>query len=151
MTEKKIKIGQEIQSFTNTVASCKIREMATAIGDPNPIYFDSNKAKASGYKDLVAPPTFGLPLKRWGSEGLEHSVYASMLDVDPFLMMHGEQEFIYYGEINPGDEITGIERVTDIQEKSKLFVIVTDTDFYNQDGNHVLTSRFTIIEKKEVS
>ncbi len=147
MSEKKIKIGQEILRTKFTVESCKIKEMATAMGDPNPIYYDTNKAREAGYKDIIAPPTFGMPLKRWG-HGFDHPTYCSMIDVNPLFMMHGEQEFIYYGEINPGDEITGIERVVDIQEKPSLFLIVLAIDFYNQDEIHVLTSHLTIAERK---
>ena len=36
----------------------KIREFADAIGDDNPAYRDKAAAKALGYPDVIAPPTF---------------------------------------------------------------------------------------------
>jgi len=36
----------------------KIRDFATAIGDFNPLYHDEAAAKAAGYDDIIAPPTF---------------------------------------------------------------------------------------------
>src|SRR5690606_5251185 len=36
----------------------KIREFADAIGDPDPLYRDSEAARERGYADVLAPPTF---------------------------------------------------------------------------------------------
>ncbi|KPC63832.1 hypothetical protein ADL35_47530, partial [Streptomyces sp. NRRL WC-3753] len=36
----------------------KIREFAQAVGDANPVYTDVEAAKALGYADVIAPPTF---------------------------------------------------------------------------------------------
>ncbi|PWS52277.1 hypothetical protein DLE01_06255, partial [Streptomyces sp. FT05W] len=36
----------------------KIREFAEAVGDTNPAYTDPEAAKALGYSDVIAPPTF---------------------------------------------------------------------------------------------
>ena len=36
----------------------KIAEFADAIGDPNPVYRDRAAARAAGYPDVIAPPTF---------------------------------------------------------------------------------------------
>ena len=36
----------------------KIREFAEAVGDSNPAYVDPEAAKALGYSDVIAPPTF---------------------------------------------------------------------------------------------
>lgn len=36
----------------------KIREFAESIGDTNPAYTDAEAAKALGYSDVIAPPTF---------------------------------------------------------------------------------------------
>ena len=36
----------------------KIREFADAIGDASPLYRDPEAAKAHGYPDVIAPPTF---------------------------------------------------------------------------------------------
>ena len=38
----------------------KIREFARAIGDENPLYIDRDAARAAGYPDVVAPPTFAI-------------------------------------------------------------------------------------------
>lgn len=42
------------------VSRVKIMEFAEAIGDPNPVYRDPAAARLAGYRDLIAPPTFGV-------------------------------------------------------------------------------------------
>ena len=40
----------------------KIREFAMAVGDHNPAYHDVDAARALGYRDVIAPPTFPVVL-----------------------------------------------------------------------------------------
>ena len=40
----------------------KIREFADAIKDDSPLYRDAEAAKAAGYPDVIAPPTFAVIL-----------------------------------------------------------------------------------------
>src|SRR6516165_3393281 len=45
-------------SRTFEVSREHIQLFAEAIGDPNPAYVDPEAARALGYRDVVAPPTF---------------------------------------------------------------------------------------------
>ena len=38
----------------------KIREYALAVGEDNPVYFDRERAKAAGFRDVPAPPMFAV-------------------------------------------------------------------------------------------
>src|SRR5262249_34318349 len=40
------------------VSRVKIADFAEAIGDRNPLYTDASAARAAGYPDVIAPPTF---------------------------------------------------------------------------------------------
>lgn len=51
-------IGQLSEPFTVEVEAGAIRKFADAIGDPNPLYRDAAHARALGYRNVVAPPTF---------------------------------------------------------------------------------------------
>ena len=44
------KIGHSFPPFTIEVERCKIRELALAIGDDNPIYHRYEAAQAAGYQ-----------------------------------------------------------------------------------------------------
>jgi acyl dehydratase len=140
--------GREVQSFTYIVDASKIREMAQAVGDSNPIYFDRVSAQNKDYKDVIAPLTFGLAIKRWGSD-LDWATTCAKLGIDPLRVLHGEQEFIYYGEINPGDVITVREKVVAVEEKAKIVLVMLECEYKNQHGERVLTSRQTFVERKK--
>lgn len=88
---------------TYVVGREKIREFASAIGDANPAYHDPEAARALGYADVIAPPTFAIVL----------SLNAAMTVVmDPDLgldfsrVVHSEQQFTYERPIVAGDELT---------------------------------------------
>ncbi len=145
---RNIAVGQEIQSFTYKVDASKIREMAQALGDHNPLYLDSAVAQKNGYKDIIAPLTFGLAIKRWGS-GVNWETTCKILDMDPLRVLHGEQEFSYYGPINPGDEITAHEKVIAVQDKAKMTLVILECEFKDQNGSQVLIARQTLVERKK--
>ena len=56
------KIGQRFPPFPVRVEQVKIRELALAIGDNNPIYQTTEAAQAAGYPAIPLPPTFGTRL-----------------------------------------------------------------------------------------
>lgn len=51
--------GRPYQSAEPYLATrTDIRAFAEALGDPNPVYRDPAAARALGYSDIIAPPTF---------------------------------------------------------------------------------------------
>ena len=69
----------------------KIREFATAIGDPNPAYRDPDAAQALGHPDVIAPPTFPFVLTFTASRQV---VEDPELGIDYSRVVHGEQRFV---------------------------------------------------------
>ncbi|MDH3676275.1 MAG: MaoC family dehydratase N-terminal domain-containing protein, partial [Anaerolineae bacterium] len=51
-------IGRKFDPFSFEVDRSKIRELAQALGDDNPVFIDDDEARASGLPGIVAPPTF---------------------------------------------------------------------------------------------
>jgi hypothetical protein len=62
-------VGKAFAPFTFEVDKSKIRELAQALDDDNPIFFDDAAAQAEGLPGIVAPPTFPSVLKMWGEGG----------------------------------------------------------------------------------
>ncbi|HBW35139.1 MaoC family dehydratase N-terminal domain-containing protein [Desulfosporosinus sp. BICA1-9] len=146
MSNKNLKVGQEVASFEFTIEKGKLREVALAIGDLNPIYLDSDAAKEIGYQDVVAQPTFGFIMGLWG--GADFDVLVRELDMNPIKVLHGEQEFLYYDEINPGEVLSAHCKLKNLEEKKSMYVFGLETEYFNQEGELVLISRSTIIERK---
>jgi acyl dehydratase len=146
VANKNIEIGQDVLSYKFTVETGKIREFVQAIGDTNPVYVNCDVAKAHGYKDIVAPPTFGILMDMWGGNMFE--AMCQSLGLQAVKTLHGGQEYNYFDEINPGDVITAHMRVSSVSEKESMNIINLDTDYINQYGKKVLQCRETTIEMK---
>lgn len=118
-----------------------IRQFATAISDPNPLYTDEAFARDSMYGGIIAPPTFAIAIGQEAA-GIE-------LELDESRMLHGEQEFIYYRPIRLGETLYSQMKVADVYErngkKGPMQFLVLDTEIRDESGAMVVISRMNII------
>jgi acyl dehydratase len=146
----KSKVGKEYAPIVWEVERGKIREMARAIGDPNPIYVDREAARKAGYRDTPAPPTFLTVPMMWSSS---MPMLINDLKINFFMVLHGEEGYEYYREIYPGDVITGIPRVVSVEEKvgragQKMDMVTVEILYTNQDGEPVGKARSLLVERR---
>lgn len=94
------------------VSRAKIAEFAAAVGATNPEHTDPEAARAAGYADVVAPPTFLVSVAQQG-EG------AAMVDpeaeIDFSRLVHGEQSFTHHRPAIAGDEVTAQTTITRVR------------------------------------
>jgi acyl dehydratase len=67
-------------------------------------------------------------------------------------MVHGEQEFEYFAPVHPGDEITSVARVADVEQPlrkdgSKRGRVTIEVVSKNPKGEKVVVSRIVTIER----
>jgi acyl dehydratase len=140
-------IGQSFPPFTFEVDKSKIRELAQALGDENPIYRDEEAAKSAGLPGIVAPPTFPTLFKMWGEGG--SSPHIKAMGGNVLRLVHGGEEFEYFRLIRPGDVITGQTRVVSIEAKEgsrgPLDIVVLETEYRDQHHELVVVGRTTIV------
>ena len=85
-------IGHELGASVLTVERGRVRFFAKAIGETDPIYSDEAAARAAGYADSPAPPTFLFAAE------LDSGAMFGMLDrlgVPHAKVLHAEQGFEY--------------------------------------------------------
>ncbi|WP_283139058.1 MaoC family dehydratase N-terminal domain-containing protein [Rhizohabitans arisaemae] len=126
------------------VSRVKIREFATAIGDPNPIYVDRKAAEAAGHPDVVAPPTFPIV---FGMVGGSDFLANPELGLNYAMVVHGEQRFEYNRPIYAGDVLTFVTTITGIRSLGKNELLTVETEVKALDGEHVCTSYNTLVER----
>jgi acyl dehydratase len=126
-------IGHEIAKSTLTIERGRLRFFAKAIGETDPIYTDEIAAKAAGYADLPAPPTF-----IFAAELDSGSMFAllDLLDVPLAKVLHGEEGFEYLAPVVAGDVVTVSSRVKDIYDKrgGALEFLEIESTATNQHG-----------------
>jgi acyl dehydratase len=93
----------------------KIREFATAVGATDPLHFDPEAAKAAGYPDVVAPPTFPIVLTM---AALKVIVLDPDLGVDYSRVVHGDQRFSYQRPVVAGDELVVVNHIEEIMTRA---------------------------------
>ncbi len=143
MIDKKF-IGYGVPPTLWDVEKGRIRFFAEVIGTADPIYLDEAAAKAAGYRNVVAPPTF-----IFGAES-DSGVLMKLLDtlkIDLREVLHGEQRFDYHAPVCAGDTLRFQTRVADIYDKKDgaLEFVVNDTKVTNQLGEHVADLHSVIV------
>ena len=120
----------------------KIREFAEAINDLNPVYLDKASAKALGYPDVIAPPTFPVIL---GMAGSALALADPDLGVDFSRVVHGDQSFKYSRPLRAGDVLSTVTRITDIKALGGNELITMETVAEAADGEHVVTAGMMLV------
>lgn len=124
------------------VSRVKIKEFADAIGDPNPVYRDQEAAKAAGYPDVIAPPTFPIVISLTGG-----ALNDPELGLDFTMVVHGEQRFEYLRPLRAGDVLITESTVSGIRSIGRNERLDIQTVIKTVEGEHVCTSHNVLIER----
>ena len=103
----------------------KIREFARAVFSENPLNLDEKAAKAAGYSDVVAPPTFPIVV--------QESTLAQLL------------RFSYTRPIVAGDELTATLTVTSVKSLGGHSMVTSESSITDSTGAHVVTATSTLV------
>ncbi len=143
MIDKKF-IGYQLKPSVLTVDRTRLQFFAKAIGEKNPVYVDPAAAKAAGYADVPAPPTFLFAAEL--DSGANDQLLAD-LDIPLAKLLHGEQSFSYLKPVCAGDTVTVQSTITDIYDKKggKLEFAVKDSKVTNQREELVAELRTVLV------
>lgn len=135
-------VGLEGPAFDMTVERGKVREFALATQSAHPEYLQE--------PEPPVPPTFLTTASFW--QPPEASRLWRELDIDGRRLLHGEQEYVFFGQPpRAGTELRARTRVEEIYEKEgkrggTMTFVITVTDFHNVAGELVAQARSTAIE-----
>lgn len=135
--------------FELPVERGKVREFALAVGEDNPIHLDVEAARAAGFPDIVAPPTFTVT-QIWQVPREEREVRLGA-NLDYKRVLHGEQEFVYRRLPVAGETLKGVMRISrDFTKEGKrggtMRFVTYESVFTDASGEEVLTAYYTLIE-----
>jgi acyl dehydratase len=124
----------------------KVREFARAVFADAPVHTDVDAARAAGYADVVAPPTFAMVIQ-------DHTLQQLLALEDSGIVLartiHAEQKFTYTRPIVAGDELTGQLRVTGIRTLGGNAMITSEAEITDADGAHVVTATSVLLVGSE--
>ena len=134
--------GKSFPPFEYEVGKEKIAEYARAVGEDNPVYFERDKAKEAGFRDIAAPPMFAVV---YSAGAFAPALFDPEVGINFAMMVHGSQEFEWAEPVCSGDVITTVTSVKDISEKGGMGFYVFETVSTNQDGQQVVRGTWTNI------
>ena len=129
---------------TYVVGREKVREFATAVGESSDLSFDVAAARAAGYSDVVAPPTFAIVLALGASEKV---VKDPELGLDYSRVVHSEQRFSYVRPIVAGDELQVVTVIESVRSVAGNDIITTRADISSVDGQPVCVAYSQLLSR----
>ena len=98
----------------------RITFLAEVLGLTDSTHFDVEAARAKGYPDLLAPPSFYMVIEAAANDEHKRRGNPSILDrigSDYRYLLHGDERYEYHGPIFAGDEVTHSTTVVDFYDK----------------------------------
>ena len=126
------------------VSRVKIAEFADAIGEPSPLCRDREAARAAGYPDVIAPPTFAIVITMAASAKV---ALDPGLGLDYSMVVHGGETFEHSRPLHAGDVVVTQSTIESIRGTGSMTMITTATEVRTVDGEHVCTARSTLVER----
>ena len=126
------------------VSRVKIAEFANAIGERSPLCRDREAARAAGYPDVIAPPTFAIVITMAASAKV---ALDPGLGLDYSMVVHGEESFEHSRPLHAGDVVVTQSTIESIRGAGGMTMITTATEIRTVHGEHVCTARSTLVER----
>ncbi|MEN2738226.1 MaoC family dehydratase N-terminal domain-containing protein [Microbacterium sp. X-17] len=115
----------------------KVREFARAVFATDPTHTDPEAARALGYPDVVAPPTFAMVIQ-------DLTLQQLLAEPDSGIalerLIHAEQRFRYTRPIVAGDELTAQLSITGLRALGKGAMVTSESEITDAAGEHVVTA-----------
>lgn len=120
----------------------KVREFSRAVFATNPVNFSVEAARAAGYDDVVAPPTFAVVVQELSLAQLLADPEAG---IDFSRVVHGDQRFTSTRPIVAGDELTATLTVASVKSLGPHAMVTAQSEITDAAGEHVVTSISTLV------
>lgn len=136
-------LGHVFPPHTARIEHGRLRLFAAATGETDPVYTDEEAARAAGFRDLPAPPTF-LISAEYDSPAAQARL--SQMGIALPSVLHGGQTFRHHVPVCAGDVVTCTTRVASVEEKKggALVLLTFLTDFAGAEGQPLAEARMTL-------
>lgn len=136
-------VGREFPPTTPyLVGREKVREFARAVFATDPQHTDPDAARALGYSDVVAPPTFAMVVQ---DLTLQQLLSESDSGIELSRVLHAEQRFRYTRPIVAGDQLSAHLAVTGIRTLGGNAMVTSEAEITDAEGGHVVTATSVLL------
>ena len=128
------------------VTCAKISEFADATGATSPLHVDRDAARAAGFREVVAPPTFAVVVAQRAEAAYLEDPEAG---IDFSRVVHAEQSFEHHRPIIAGDELSTTVHVESVTHRGPLAMVTTRAEIVDANERPVSTVRSTLAVRGE--
>jgi acyl dehydratase len=136
--------GKTYQELTFEVDRDRVSQFAAAVGEDDPRFTGPEAARAEGFPEQLAFPTFPTVL---GILASAQVVVDPELDMDYSRVVHGEQSFDWRRPVVVGDRLRAVPRIADIYAKGPNEFLVVETEITDAAGEGVCVARSTLLSR----
>jgi acyl dehydratase len=136
--------GKTYQEIELEVDRDRATRFALAVGEDDPRFLESEAARAEGFPDQVAFPTFPTVVGILASAQI---VVDPDLGMDYARVVHGEQAFEWRRPIVVGDRLRATPRIADVFAKGPNEFLVIEAEVRDADGELVCVARSTLLSR----
>jgi acyl dehydratase len=120
----------------------KVREFSRAVFATNPVNHDPAAARAAGYPDVVAPPTFAVVVQE---QTLAQILADPGAGIDFRRVVHGDQRFTFTRPIVAGDELSAVGTIASVKTLGGNAMVTAESAITDVDGLPVVTATSTLV------
>jgi len=136
--------GKTYQEIELEVDRDRVTQFALAVGEDDPRFLEAEAARAEGFPDQVAFPTFPTVVGILASAQI---VVDPELGMDYSRVVHGEQSFEWRRPIVVGDRLRATPRIADVYAKGPNEFLVIEAEVRVTDGEVVCVARSTLLSR----
>jgi acyl dehydratase len=140
--------GKEYQEVEFVVEQARVVQFADAIGEDGALFRDPEAARAAGYDEQLAPPTFVTVTQIMTSGQI---VLDQELGLNYALVVHGEQEYEWHRPVKVGDRLKATPRIADIYARGPNEFLVIEAEIKDEAGETVVVGRSTLLSRGTAS
>ena len=122
----------------------KIAEFADAVGAADPVHRDAEAARAAGYPDVMAPPTFAITLTLSAAGVVVEDPDVAL---DYSRVVHGEQRFTHHRPIRAGDRLVATPVIEAVRSVGGNDLLTTRVDVATEDGEPVCSATAMLVAR----
>ncbi len=136
--------GKTYQELTFEVERDRVTQFSLAVGEDDPRFLEDGAARAEGFPEQLAFPTFPTTV---GILASAQVVTDPELGLDYTRVVHGEQEFEWQRPLVVGDVLKSSPRIADIYVKGPNEFLVIEAEITDADGGVVCVARSTLLSR----
>jgi acyl dehydratase len=136
--------GKTYQEIELQVDRDRVTRFALAVGENDARFLESEAARAEGFPDQVAFPTFPTVVGILASAEI---VVDPELGMDYSRVVHGEQAFEWRRPIVVGDRLRATPRIADVYARGPNEFLVIEAEVRDAEGEVVCVARSTLLSR----